>query len=74
MQNHTDNLRRAASARGFVVLWAALVLGLAFGAEAAPFAYVAGNTTANSVSVIGTATNKVVATIPVGTSPVDPRR
>ena len=37
-------------------------------AHAAPFAYIANNN-ADTVSVIDTATNSVVATIPVGTEP-----
>ena len=37
-------------------------------AEAAPFAYVA-NFTDTTVSVIDTATNTVVATVPVGNNP-----
>jgi YVTN family beta-propeller protein len=68
--NRTGN--RAAWARGFVALFAiilAMVLALAaFPAEAAPFAYVA-NLIAGSVSVIDTANNTVVATIPVGSGP-----
>jgi YVTN family beta-propeller protein len=59
----------AASARGFVALCAMLAMGLALmtsPAEAAPFAYVTGS---NSVTVIDTATNMVVATVPVGSFP-----
>ena len=51
---------------------AALALGIvlcAGPAAAAPFAYVANNGS-NSVSVIDTATNLVVATIPVGVAPM----
>ncbi|MGA7384174.1 MAG: YncE family protein, partial [Methylocella sp.] len=50
-----------------MALWVILAMGLglmARPAEAAPFAYVA-NVASNSVSVIDTATNTVVATIPV---------
>jgi YVTN family beta-propeller protein len=68
--NRTGN--RAASARGFVALWVALVMGLALvarPAEAAPFAYVPNG---NDVSVIDTATNTVVATVPVGNNPFGP--
>jgi YVTN family beta-propeller protein len=60
-------------ARGFMALFAimlAMGLGaLASPAAAAPFAYVA-NGVSNNVSVIDTATNTVVATIPVGTFPI----
>ena len=62
---------RALRARGFVALWAVLAVGLASmasRAEAAPFAYVANHDSKN-VSVIDTATNTVVATIPVGHFP-----
>jgi YVTN family beta-propeller protein len=58
-------------ARGFVVLFGVLAMGLglmASPAEAAPFLFVA-NSGSNNVSVINTATNTVVATIPVGTNP-----
>ncbi len=58
-------------ARGIMALWAMLAMGLgllASPAAAAPFAYVA-NSSGNSVSVIDTATNTVVATIPVGVAP-----
>jgi YVTN family beta-propeller protein len=69
--NRTGN--RAARARGFMALCAVLAMGLglmARPAEAAPFAYVA-NFTSNTVSVIDTGTNTVVATVPVaGPSPV----
>jgi YVTN family beta-propeller protein len=44
------------------------VLGLAVPLWAAPFAYVA-NSGSNTVSVIDTATNMIVATIPVGGTP-----
>jgi YVTN family beta-propeller protein len=59
-------------ARGFVAFCAMLTVGLglmAAPAAAAPFAYVA-NETSNNVSVIDTATNTVVATVPVGTFPI----
>src|SRR5580658_2561073 len=59
-------------ARGFMVLFAiVLAMGLALAAcpaEAAPFLYVT-NASDNTVSVIDTATNTVVATIPVGNFP-----
>jgi YVTN family beta-propeller protein len=57
------------------VIGSVLVLGLlgielwAMPVEAQPFAYVA-NFENNSVSVIATATNTVVATVPVGSNPV----
>jgi YVTN family beta-propeller protein len=59
---------RAASVRGFVALCAMLAVGLgamALPVEAAPFAYVT-NAGDGTVSVIDTATNTVVATVPVG--------
>lgn len=65
MQNNNSNGSRAASARG-AALGIVLVMGLglmARPAEAAPFAYVA-NENSNTVSVIDTATNTVVATVP----------
>jgi hypothetical protein len=46
MYNNNSNRRRAASARGFMALWAGLAMGLgamASPAEAQPFAYVANN-------------------------------
>jgi YVTN family beta-propeller protein len=59
-------------ARGFMALFAiVLAMGLALAAcpaEAAPFLYVA-NYDSNNVSVIDTATNTVVATVPVGNAP-----
>ena len=59
-------------ARGFMALFAiVLAMGLALAAcpaEAAPFLYVT-NAGDNTVSVIDTATNTVVATIPVGNFP-----
>jgi YVTN family beta-propeller protein len=71
MQGKNSNRSYAFSARGFAALWVVLVLVLAFSArpaEAAPFAYV--STNSSIVSVIDTATNKVVTTIPVGNGPV----
>ena len=63
--------RRALWARGFMVLWPMLAMGLglsAWPAEAAPFAYVANPP--HTVSVIDTASNKVVGPpIPVGNAP-----
>ena len=61
---------RAAWARGFAALCAVLAMGLAVAAspaEAAPFAYVT-NQGSNTVSVIDTATNTVVATVAVGSN------
>src|SRR5262245_9876713 len=61
------------SAPVLVLLAVALVGNAALGptsASAQPFAYVSnGSDSSNSVSVINTATNTVVATIPVGTTP-----
>jgi YVTN family beta-propeller protein len=71
MRGDNGNGSGAAWARGFAALCAMLAMGLglmARPAAAAPFAYVT-NFGANSVSVIDTATNKVVATVPVGNSP-----
>jgi YVTN family beta-propeller protein len=73
MQSHTGrNSKRNSALPGVALLWAALVLA-AFGssqAAAAPFAYVA-NFDSNTVSVIDTATNKVVGKpITVGTGPL----
>jgi YVTN family beta-propeller protein len=61
---------RAAPAWGFMALFAMLAMGLALMASpaAAPFAYVT-NESDNTVSVIDMATNKVVATVPVGSNP-----
>ena len=47
----------------------ALLFALCAAAQAAPFAYIT-NSGSNSVSVIDTATDTVVATIPVGTEPL----
>ena len=73
MQAFNSNGSRALWTRGFVVaLWAIAAMALALGiwpAEAAPFAYVTDNGS-NSVSVIDTATNTVMATVPVGNNPV----
>ena len=69
---YSNNTSRAASAGGFMALFAImLVMGLelmASPAEGAPFAYVT-NHDSRTVSVIDTATNTVVATVPVGISP-----
>ena len=73
MHSNNSNRSRAASARGFVALCAVLAMGLGLSAPpaaAAPFAYVT-NSGDNTVSVIDTATNTVVATIglPAGSAP-----
>jgi YVTN family beta-propeller protein len=71
MRSNNCNGSRAAPARGFMALFAMLAMGLgsmASAAEAAPFAYVANNGL-TTVSVIDTATNTVVATVPVGNLP-----
>ena len=69
MDSHNSDASRAATARaGFMALFAVLAMGLgllASPAEAAPFAYVVNNGD-NTVSVIDTATNTVVATDPGG--------
>jgi YVTN family beta-propeller protein len=65
MYNNNSNGGRTASARGLMALWAVLAMALALSARpaaAAPFAYIA-NGTANTVSVIDTASNTVVATV-----------
>ncbi len=67
MSSNNRNGSCTASARGFVALFAVLAMGLGLmsrPAEAAPFAY-APNFLGGNVSVIDTATNKVVATVPV---------
>jgi YVTN family beta-propeller protein len=72
MQNNHSNGSCASVTRGFVALFAMLAIGLASmasPADAAPFAYV-GNTTSNNVSEFDTATNTVVATVPVGNAPL----
>ncbi len=69
MQNNSCDGSYALFARGFMALFA-IMLAMGQGllaspaAEAAPFAYVT-NQFSNTVSVIDTATNTVVATIPV---------
>ena len=71
MYSYNRNGSRAASARGFMALFAALTMGLglmASPAAAAPFAYVT-NYLDGTVSVIDTATNTVVATVPAGQVP-----
>ena len=71
MYNNNSNGSRVAWGRGFMALFAMLAMGLASmasPAEAAPFAYVV-NQRSNNVSVIDTATNMVVATVPVGAVP-----
>jgi YVTN family beta-propeller protein len=73
MYNYNSNGSRAAWVRGFAAFLTVLAMGLSLmvrPAEAAPFAYVANNGFAsNSVSVIDTATNTVMATVPVGSLP-----
>jgi YVTN family beta-propeller protein len=72
MQNDNSHGSCASVRRGFIALFAMLAMGLGLMArptEAAPFAYVA-NETSNNVSVIDTATNTVVATVPVGITPL----
>jgi YVTN family beta-propeller protein len=72
MSSNNSNRSRAGWARGFVALCAVLTMGLgmmARPAEAQPFAYVA-NSGDNTVSVIDTATNTVVATLAVGSDPI----
>jgi YVTN family beta-propeller protein len=72
MQLNDSKNNIAPRVRGFAVLCAALALGLTFGsrpAAAASFAYVT-NVGSNNVSVIDTASNTVVATVPVGFNPV----
>jgi YVTN family beta-propeller protein len=71
MYSNNSNGSRDAPARGFAALWVVLVMGLGLMASlaaAAPFAYVT-NGGSNTVSVIDTAANKVVATVPVGFEP-----
>ena len=70
MHANSSNETRALWARGFMAVWLALTMALALStwpAEAAPFVYVTNH--ANNVSVIDTATNNVVATVPVGSLP-----
>jgi YVTN family beta-propeller protein len=71
MKSDSSMRRPSFLTRGYAALWAALALAVGLGAtptEAAPFAYVA-NQGSNNVSVIDTATNKVVTTIGVGFGP-----
>ncbi|MGI8570208.1 MAG: hypothetical protein ACR2KT_14725 [Methylocella sp.] len=69
MQGSNSKRRRGLWARGLIVLGAVLGLGLsARPAAAAPFAFVV-NRGNNNVSVIDTATNTVVGTVPVGGPP-----
>ena len=72
MHSNDSNGSRVSWARGFMApLAIVLAMGLALAAcpaEAAPFAYVT-NSVDNTVSVIDTATNTVVATVAVGTCP-----
>jgi YVTN family beta-propeller protein len=75
MYSNNSNRSRAALARGFMALWAVLALGLglmASPAEAAPFAYVPNNGYPGTVSVIDTATNQVVATVPLAVNYDEP--
>ena len=72
MQSNKSNGSNALWARGLkaVCVALAMVLGaMTSPAQAAPFAYVA-NHGSDTVSVIDTATNTVVATVGVGSSPV----
>jgi YVTN family beta-propeller protein len=70
MYSNNRNGSRAGWARGFAALCAMLAMGLGAMASpaAAPFAYVA-NDGDGTVSVIDTATNMLVATVPVGVNP-----
>ncbi len=71
MQINAKDRKRGLWDWTFAALCAVLAMGLglmASPAEAAPFAYVA-NANSNNVSVIDTATNSVVATVPLGFSP-----
>ena len=72
MYSSNSNRSGAAAARVFMALFA-IMLAMALGtmaspAAAAPFAYVVNEVSA-TVSVIDTASNTVVATIPVGENP-----
>ena len=72
MYGNNRNGSDAPSARGFAAFFA-IILAMrfslaAFPVEAAPFAYVT-NGGSSTVSVIDTATNMVVATVPVGAIP-----
>jgi YVTN family beta-propeller protein len=70
MHHNNSNGSGVASARGLTALFIMLAMGLGLmaSAEAAPLAYVT-NTGSNTVSVIDTATNSVVATVAVGLIP-----
>ncbi|MBO0734316.1 MAG: YncE family protein [Methylocapsa sp.] len=71
MRTNRDLDTRDLLLRGFAALWAALILVFAFAAspaKAAPFVYVTNNGS-NNVTVIDTFTNKVVATVPLGSGP-----
>ena len=62
------------SCRGRIVLTSAALIGAILPAAAEPFAYIT-NQGSHDVSVIDLATERVVATVPVGRSPVaSPRR
>ena len=60
-------LRRRSNVLRWLGLWGGLLAGLGL-AQAAPFAYIP-NGGSDNVSVIDTATNTVVATVPVGDLP-----
>ena len=71
MQNDNSHGSCASVTRGFIALFAMLSMGLAAmasRADAAPFAYVTAGS--GTVVVIDTATNTVVATVPVGENAV----
>ena len=71
MRSSNSSRSRAAWVREFIGLWTVLAIGLGLlvrPAAAAPFAYVA-NTSFN-ISMIDTATNMVVATIPTEQEPI----
>jgi YVTN family beta-propeller protein len=78
MNSYHSNGSRAAPARGFMTLLAMLAIGLgsmASPADAAPFAYVTNFDNAGRAifSVIDTATNTVVTTVPLEvTNPISP--
>jgi YVTN family beta-propeller protein len=72
MQAEESKRSYALRARGLVALWAMLAMAAVFGAppaEAAPFAYVASEAD-GTVSVIDTAINKLVVTVPRDTIPI----
>ena len=52
-----------------VIVSTAIILMMISIADAAPFAYIT-NTGSNNVSIIDTATNTVIATVPVSNSPM----